>query len=140
MTIRSCSVDRQRWDCHVSESSRVIVDFVAKGEKPGEYRMVLVEEGPWAKPYTIRLKHLQERLYGCIDAAIEGQLAAEFPESKGARVIVQVDCYDAPRQEVEDFFQRFSAGALSTDAYQQALLESGFIRDIGFSIHFDVTK
>lgn len=123
----------------MSEPFELTVDFFAKGENPGEYRMVLVEEGPWTEPYTTRIEHLQERLYGCIDAAIDGQLAAKFPESKGARIIIQMDCYDAPREEIEDFFHRFSEGVLLADAYRRALQATDFIRDISFSISFDVT-
>lgn len=124
----------------MSERSNVTVDFVARGEVQGEYRMVLVEEGPWIRPYIGRLKRLQERLYGCIDAAIDGELAAQFPESKGTRVIIHVDCYDAPKVEIEDFFRRFSAGALTADAYRSSVRESRFISDIGFSISFDLTR
>lgn len=123
----------------MTDASRFNIDFVAKGEHSGDFRMVLVEEGPWEKPVTKRLLLLQNRLYECIDAAIDGKLAARFPESMGTRVIIQVDCYDAPRAEVEDFFHRFSEGALSTEDYQHALRSSGFVSEICFFISFGVT-
>ena len=121
----------------MSGRSDVVIDFVARGESPDEYRMVLVEDGPWIKPYTPRIAQLQQRLYSCVEAAIDGQLAAKFPESTGKRIIIQVDCYNAPRADIESFFTRFSEGILLLDDYQRALRESRFIKGIGFSISFD---
>lgn len=114
-----------------------VVDFVAKGESPDEWKMVLVEEGPWIGSTDDQLRRVQERMYGCIDAVLDGQLAESFPESKGKRVIVQLDCYNVPRAEVEVFFQRFSSGVLSLEDYRQALGNSEFVQSIGFEISFD---
>lgn len=113
------------------------VDFVAKGDSPDEWRMVLVEEGPWSSSIDEQLHRIQERMYGCIDAALDGQLAESFPESKGKRVIVQLDCYNVPRDKVEEFFQRFSSGVFELEDYRQALEDNEFVRDMGFEISFD---
>lgn len=120
----------------MSESTTV-VDFVTKGDLPNEWKMVLVEEGPWSGSIDSQLRRIQERMYGCIDAALDGQLAEKFPESNGKRVIVQLDCYNVPRVEVEDFFQRFSSGVFELDDYRKALERNEFILDIGFKISFD---
>lgn len=114
-----------------------VVDFVAKGESPDEWKMVLVEEGPWAGSADDQLRRIQERMYGCIDAALDGQLAESFPESKGKRIVVQLDCYNVPRVEVEAFFQSFSSGVLSLEDYRQALGNSEFVQSISFEISFD---
>jgi hypothetical protein len=121
----------------MSVERTTVVDFVAKGDSPDEWKMVLVEEGPWSGSIADRLRRIQERMYGCIDAALDGQLAARFPDSKGKRVIVQLDCYNVPRVEVEDFFQCFSSEVLSLDDYRQALEHSAFVQGIGFDISFD---
>lgn len=116
------------------------VDFVARGDTPGEWRMVLVEEGPWLGPVESQLMRIQERMYGCIDAALDGQLAEHFPESKGSRVVVQLDCYNVPRKEVEDFFRRFSAGVLGLDDYKRALEKCDFVKGISFDINFESSE
>lgn len=121
----------------MSSERTTIVDFVARGDTPNEWKMVLVEEGPWADSIDDQLRRLQERMYGCIDAALDGQLAESFPESKGKRVIVHLDCYNVPRAEVEDFFRRFSSGVLSLEDYRQALEHNEFVQGIGFGISFD---
>lgn len=121
----------------MSGERTTIVDFVAKGDMPNEWKMVLVEEGPWAGSIDDQLRRVQQRMYGCIDAALDGQLAENFPDSKGKRVIVQLDCYNVPRAEVEDFFQRFSSGVFSLEDYRQALEQNEFVQDIGFGISFD---
>ncbi|HET6396916.1 MAG TPA: DUF6572 domain-containing protein [Pseudoxanthomonas sp.] len=121
----------------MSDEHTTVVDFVAKGDSPDEWKMVLVEEGPWVGPIDEQLRRIQERMYGCIDAALDGQLAESFPDSKGKRVIVQLDCYNVPRAEVEDFFQRFSSGVLTLEDYREALERSEFVEGLGFNISFD---
>ena len=114
-----------------------IVDFVARGEAEDEWKMVLVEQGPWTGLIDDQLKRLQERLYGTIDAALEGQLAEQFPESKGKKLIVQLDAYNVPRAEVSEFFDRFSGGVLSTPDYRQALKNNLFVKGITFELNFE---
>lgn len=114
-----------------------VVDFIAKGKSPNEWKMVLVEEGPWAGPIDDQLRRIQGRIYDCIDAALDGQLMEKFPESKGKRVVIQLDCYNVPKAEVKEFFQHFSAGVFAVDDYRKALEESQFVQDISFEINFD---
>jgi hypothetical protein len=114
-----------------------IVDFVAEGDSPEEWRMVLVEEGPWRGPVENQLRRIQERMYGCIDAVLDGQLAEQFPGSKGKRIVVQLDCYNVPREDVEDFFRRFSSGVACLDDYRCALERSEFVKEICFDINFE---
>lgn len=115
----------------------IIVDFVAEGDSPEEWRMVLVEEGPWFGSVENQLRRIQERMYGCIDAALNGQLAEQFPGSKGKRIIMQLDCYNVPREEVEGFFGRFSAGVVCLDDYRRALERCEFVKEIRFDINFE---
>lgn len=91
-----------------------VVDFVAHGEADDEWKMVLVEQGPWDGPIEAQLRRLQERLYGTIDAALDGQLAEKFSESLGKRIVVQLDGYNMPKAEVAEFFERFSKGVFQT--------------------------
>lgn len=114
-----------------------LVNFVARGEAPDEWKMVLVEQGPWIGPVEIQLRRLQERLYGTIDAALDGQLAEKFPESKGKKIVVQLDGYNLPKAEVADFFERFSKGVFQAADYQKALKNSRFVKDISFELNFE---
>lgn len=114
-----------------------IVDFVAKGSTPDEWKMVLVEEGPWHGPIEGQLRRVQERLYGCIDAALDGQLAEKFPESKGSQIIIQLDCYNLPKKEVTSFFDTFSKGVLSIPDYQKALNNNPYVKRVSFEINFE---
>lgn len=115
----------------------IIVDFVAKGKSPDEWIMVLVEEGPWIDSIDQQLRRIQERIYDCIDAALDGKVADTFPDSNDKHVIIRLDFYNAPRVEVEEFFNRFSAGVLDVDDYRIALNQNRFVRSIGFEINFD---
>jgi hypothetical protein len=114
-----------------------VVDFVARQSAGGVWKLVLVEQGPWIGSLTDNLSRVQERLYDCIDIALDGKLAQRFPESKGKPLIVQLDCYDLPRSEVEEFFVEFSSGVLELDDYKKALDHSPFVESIGFEINFE---
>jgi len=116
----------------------VTVDFIAKGSDSDPWAMVLVEEGPWAKAEVEgQLQRIQDRLYGCIEAALEGQLAEQFPASKGKAVAVRLDCYNVPRTEVTEFFERFSRHALRLSGYEKALKSSAFVSSLSFEVTFD---
>jgi hypothetical protein len=115
----------------------VVVDFVAKGTTSDEWRMVLVESGPWSGPVSDHLKTLQNRLYDCIDAALDGQLAEKFPESKGKRLVVQVDCYNIARDPVESFFDEFSKRVFAVGDYKDATANNPYVSGIVFAITFD---
>jgi hypothetical protein len=109
------------------------VNFIAFNEARDTCQMVLVE-GPWDGATEDHLRSLQDRMFGCLDAALDGQLAAQFPEAKGLSVLIRVDCYDVPRDEVEAFFSRFTDGISAMSDYStvgspfvcQFLFEFGF--------------
>lgn len=113
------------------------VDFIAQGASPDEWKMVLVEEGPWVGPIEAQLRRVQERLYDCIDAALDGKLAEKFPESSGKKVVIQLDCYNLPREEVSEFFDNFSKGVFSVDDYKKALAQSKFVSSISLEANFE---
>lgn len=111
--------------------AEVTVDFVVKDP----WRIVLVEEGPW-EDISSNLHRAQDRLYACIDAALQGKLAEQFPESKGAVITVQLDCYSLPREPVSRFFRAFTSGVLEIPCYKQSLQEATFVADVNFAISF----
>ena len=122
----------------MTSTNTVTVDFIARGTTPDEWRMVLVEGGPWKGAIEDHLRVLQDRLYGCIDAPLAGDLAEKFPESRGKRLLIQGDCYDVPREEVNSFFEKFSAGVFETADYRGVATKSAYVRGIEFAITFDL--
>ena len=117
--------------------AKVTVNFVTKSKDESHWRMVLVEEGPWrAHEVEVQLRRIQDRLYTCIEAAIDGQLAEQFPASRGKPVTIQVDFYDVPEEPVRAFFQRFSERALQQPSYSQALEASEFVESIIFEANY----
>ena len=111
--------------------SEVTIDFITRDP----WRMVLVEQGPW-EDVQANLQRIQSRLYTCLDAAIEGQLAEQFPDSIGAHVTLQLECYSLPQEQVANFFEAFSAGVLEGPDYKEALRASAFVSSIDFHISY----
>jgi hypothetical protein len=124
---------------NMSGSSLFVVDFVARGVEPDEWRLVLVEQGPWHGDTDTELSRLQTRLYDCIDAALDGQLAAKYPESRGKRVVIQVDGYELPAEEVSTFFMRFSSELPKLDGYTDAVTGNAYVASIGFELNLAPT-
>jgi hypothetical protein len=114
---------------------QVAVDFVAREDDLSTWRMVLVEQGPWpTSAVKDQLTRIQDRLYTCIDAALDGALAQKYPDSRGKRLIIQLDGYDLPESQVRDFFTRFSSGVMKVPSYVSAFAAQAFVTQIGFEL------
>jgi hypothetical protein len=113
---------------------QLTVNLVTERPSDGAFIMVLVEEGPWSVDETeINLRRIQDRLYDCVDAAVDGHFAAKFPDSLNKPVVVRLDCYDTPDKPVRDFIKRFADGIANSKDLQLDLLNQGFVT----SIHFE---
>ena len=117
--------------------TQTIVDFVAKGSEPDMWRLVLVEHGPWHDPIT-QLEKLQNRLYDCIDALIDGTLIDQFPNIWTKSAMIQIDAYNTDSKSLEDFFTSFSDSIFQIEDYKVALKESDFVNKIAFSLNLEI--
>ena len=124
----------------MESTRRTLVDFVARGQSDDEWLLVLVEEGPWTSAIEDRLRSIQERLYGCVDAALDGDLAQKFPDTNGKRIIVRLDCYDGPAAEVSEFFSKFADGIFRIPDYAQALANTPHAREIAFELNLETLE
>ena len=110
------------------------VNFITFDEPRDACLMVLVE-GPWAGPTEGHLRALQDRMYACLEAALDGQLTGQFPDARGKTVVVRLDCYDLPREEVDAFVSRFSTGVSNmTDFDTEA---SPYVSAFRFEVNHD---
>ena len=113
----------------------VTIDFVAFDDERDACLLVLVEQGPWSGAIEDHLRKLQDRLYGCLDAALDGQIAERFPRAANMKVVVRVDCYDVPRDDVDEFMDRFSEGVLKMPDYSPD--SSRWVRSFEFEVNHD---
>ena len=117
----------------------VTIDFVAFDPELDAWLLVLVEPGPWDDATVEdRLVALQDRLYGCLEAALDGQVAERFPEATDAKVIVRADCYDCygtARDAVDAFVQRFAAGIQDMPEYSPK--SSPWVRSFEVEVTYD---
>lgn len=86
-------------------------DFIAFDYGRNACLVVLVERGPWADSVEQHLERLKERLYHCLEGALDGDLAVHFPDSPCRKVILRVDSYDVPRHALHSFMEWFSEHA-----------------------------
>lgn len=114
--------------------SKVTIDFVAFDDDRDACLLVLVEEN-WTGPVDDHLRALQSRLYGCLNAVLDGDLAEKFPTSEGRLIILRVDCYDLPVEPINEFVERFEAGVARMPDYSAEA--SPYVRSFGFEVHHD---
>ena len=83
----------------------VTIDLIT--ERPdGALVLVLVEEGPWSEgQLTDELRRVQQRLYDCVEAAVDGVIAERYPQWKSRVFVIRLDCYNIRRDPIERFFQ-----------------------------------
>lgn len=113
----------------------VTIDFVAFDDERDACLLVLVEQGPWSGALEDHLQALQERLYGCLESALDGQVAERFPRAANMKVVVRVDCYGVPRDDVDEFMGRFSEGVLDMPDYSPS--SSPWVRSFEFEVNHD---
>ena len=104
------------------------IDLVLSDPKNDEYVLCLVETGPWPEVVETRLRQLQDRLYNTFDAAVDGHVAAKFPDSMGMKIRVQVDSHDDPPESVPAFVRKFAAHLETNTEYREAIGKSIFIQ------------
>ena len=111
------------------------IDFVAFDHDRDACLLVLVEQGPWTGAVEDHLRALQDRLYGCLEGALDGQIAERFPRAANMKIIVRVDCYGVPRDEVDEFMERFSKGVLHLPGFSPS--SSPWVRSFEFEVNHD---
>jgi hypothetical protein len=112
----------------------VTVDLVTELPNEGGFALVLVEQGPWSDT-QVELRRMQDRLHGCVDLAVFGGLAQQFPESQGRAVLIRLDCYNLALSCIDDFFSRFTAYIESDGETQSAIRNQSFVRSVTFELN-----
>jgi hypothetical protein len=112
---------------------RVKIDLITQDAKKDAYKLIAVAQGPWpASEVTDHMRALQEKLYDYVDAAVEGGLAAQYPQSCGKKVVIRLDCYDTPQAEMEQFFNRFVEHIRSNPTIQAKIAQTHHVKEIDF--------
>src|SRR5262245_65995942 len=110
---------------------RLTIDLVTERPSDGAFILVLVEEGPWGPDEAEgQLGRIQDRLYDCVDTAVDGHLAAKYPDSRGKPVVIRVDYHDTPDQPLRDFIERFAEHIVKSEEVQRDLASQGFVQSL----------
>lgn len=77
-----------------------------------------------------RLKAIQDRVSNAFDAAVDGYIARQYPETLGHTVRIQVNCPFGADDDIELLVQRVADYMSSADEYVMAAKESAYIRAV----------
>ena len=115
------------------DSHQVKIDLVTEHPGTGVFALILVETGPWPPGTEEReLRRIQDRLYDCVDAAVDGHFAAKYPDSRGRPARIQLDTYDIPERLVRPFFERFAKHVHTWSEIQQEIHTKRNVESITF--------
>jgi hypothetical protein len=115
---------------------RLVIDLITERPSDGAFVLVLVEEGPWELSQTeSQLRRIQDRLYDCVDAAVDGHVARLYPESRMRPFVIRLDCYDTPDQPARDFVARFAEAIAASEEINRDMASQGFVRSLQFEVN-----
>lgn len=115
--------------------SAVKIDLVTYDHTNDEFVLILVEDGPW--PHEVSswrecLSKIQQRIFDSIDVAVDGQLAAKYPDSRGKKVRVQVDSPSGAPARLKALISTVRDYLQANNEYHSAIAESPYIK--GFTV------
>ena len=107
------------------------IDYITHNADLSEFALYLVESGPWPDPARDRLLPLQERIYTIVDVVLDGQLASDYPDSKGKRVRVEVVFRGSPPPEdALRMIARLDEYICSSPEYAPVAIRSGLLSSL----------
>ena len=111
----------------------VTLSHVTYDEKYVEWVLYLVEDGPWPikeQEWRRCLLRIQQNVLAAVDVAVDGHLAARYPESERRGVRIQVDSPSGSPKRLEELVEAIRRHLGSDREYARAIRESAFIRGL----------
>lgn len=111
----------------------VTIDLITEDHKNGEWVLYLVEDGPWPtvdSEWRSYLMRIQQRVLAAVDIAVDGHLAAKYPDSQGCEVRIQVDSPSGSPKRLDELIEALKRFLGSDPVYSKAIEDSGNIRGL----------
>lgn len=109
------------------------IDLITETPETGEFALILVEDGPWPNKdsdWKECLSRIQRRIYDALDVAIDGHLAAKYPDAKGRSVRVQIDSPSGLPSALAELVAKLREHLEGENEYNSAIKQSKFIRNL----------
>lgn len=88
-----------------------VVDLISLDRERDEVVLLMLEQRPWGSTPE-QLRQLEAKFNGYLGYALDGFLAAQYPDYQGKPVCIRLDCVMTPGEEERAMFsamQRFAA-------------------------------
>ena len=119
-------------------TKKITIDFVGNDPENDEFVLFLVEEGPWENSSSEdRLRVIQDRLYNTVDVAIDGILFEKYPNQRGRKVRIQLDCYDPPSDLIKQLVNAVDQFVNNSEEYQSDIKNRKNVASISFTYRED---
>lgn len=117
--------------------NRVTIDLITRHDSTGDYSLYLKEQAGWNGD-PARLRQLQDRVYNALDVVLDGQLASDYPDSKGSmvRVVVVFLGQDAPLDAI-GVLERLHEYANTHSDFAPSAISRGLVS--GLAITYKIT-
>ena len=114
------------------------IDYITHSKDLSEFALYLIEKGPWTEPVREKLLPIQERIYTVVDVVLDGQLASDYPDSRGKKVRIDVVFKgDPPPDDEFQMITRLDEFICSSPEHALVAIESGLLSSLRIVCHVE---
>lgn len=111
--------------------NKVTIDYITQSRDGDEFALYLVESPPWGDDPVARARSVQERVYNATDFVLDGQLASDYPDSRGKRVRIDVVCKgDDPPPNIREVVEGLDEVVHTAEDYVRDIQQKGVVSDL----------
>ncbi len=86
--------------------------------------------------YRRLFRRIQDRLLDCVDAAVDGGVARLHPDSTGKLIVIRLNCYDTPHEQLEEHFFRVAEHVHRSKEIQAAIRDKHYVAGLEFEFNW----
>jgi len=79
-----------------------VIDIIAHDAKTDEVTLIMLEPRPWDGT-ELQMFQLQEKINAYLSFVLDGEMAEAYPQFRGKKIRLQLDCMGMPPAEVVGF-------------------------------------
>ena len=89
-------------------SNPKVIDLITRSPKTGDFTLIMVQDRAW-DGLPEHLLELQQKVNSYLSFGLDGELHKKHPDSASKRVVIQLDCDDAPDRQTAEFIEQLKA-------------------------------
>ena len=106
-----------------------VVDLIRLDPERDEVMLLMLEQRPWGSAPE-QLRQLEEKFNGYLSYALDGFLAAQFPQYVAKPVCIRLDCFTPPSDEERPMLASMKSFAATHDiGFEVNVIQRGTLEE-----------